>query len=440
MWCANCQEDVATEISQDGQTLKCTTCGDVVREVFAPSLHPETKSARELLQKWAEEQKLTIQKPSQPKTPPAEPKSDRSASRSLTTDQTSSDQAPTDQTQAEPASTEQASPDAAAKVASTKQDAVAKVGANSSDEHREETADQIVKKNLSGESLKEDAAADEIDSVNSSESQNSAHGVSASHEVPPTIQRKAETSSRSSSDPSFRVDTAHGSERFSDSAEDTTHGKRRRLIPRAPNLSAVNRDQIDEDVAESNDVHVDEFASKQQHAAEHDLASEVPEADDPETGDTVNATGPRQTHLEHHSEQGPPPPHFDMQNVRKKSRSRPGKVEAMWGQLLAYAGVGILTLGSILVLWGYFGSIESYASTGWLLSTAGQMLLLLGLVTLISGGMEQTKTEVTEQIEYLGGRMIRIEESTEQLLNGPHFGRHKETSSKNSQLHPKRAE
>ena len=435
MWCANCQEDVATEISQDGQTLKCTTCGDVVREVFAPSLHPETKSARELLQKWAEEQKLTIQKPSQPKTPPPEAKSDRSASHSLPTNPTPTASTPTAPTPTERTSTEQASSDAASRVTSTKQEAVAKVGTKASNERREEVAEQIVSKNLSGESLEKDAEDDDVDSVESPVSKDSVDGVSATHEVPPTVPRNAETSSRRSSDPSFRVDAAHGSERISDSAEDNTHGKRRRLIPRAPNLSAVNRDQIEEDVADSEDVHFDEYASTRKHTARQDLMSE-----DAETGDVVNETRQRTTHLEHHSEQGPPPPHFDMQNVRKKSRSRPGKVEAMWGQLLAYAGVGILTLGSILVLWGYFGAIESYASTGWLLSTAGQMLLLLGLVTLISGGMEQTKTEVTEQIEYLGGRMIRIEESTEQLLNGPHFGRQKETSSKNSQLHPKRAE
>jgi hypothetical protein len=95
----------------------------------------------------------------------------------------------------------------------------------------------------------------------------------------------------------------------------------------------------------------------------------------------------------------------------------------MWGQLLAYSGVGLLTIGTVLVLWGYFGDIEQYASTGWLVSTAGQMLLLLGIVTLVAGGMQQTTHEVSQRIEHLGGKIIRIEQSTDKILRGPHFGR-----------------
>ena len=56
-----------------------------------------------------------------------------------------------------------------------------------------------------------------------------------------------------------------------------------------------------------------------------------------------------------------------------------------------------------------------------LLATAGQMLLFLGVMTLISGGMEQTTHEVTQRIERLGDHIIRIERHTsEQALRGPH--------------------
>ncbi|MEW4489543.1 hypothetical protein AB1L42_15785 [Thalassoglobus sp. JC818] len=420
MWCANCQEDVATEISQDGQTLKCTTCGDVVREVFAPSLHPETKSARELLQKWAEEQKLTIQKSSQPKASPTATDSAHIVQNPAVTEQPLN---------------EQSSPTIASPVESTKKETAAQLQSKGAKEPRDENAQQLVEKRLIDKSAVEEADTDQSDVDDLNTSPKSVDNISVSKSVRPADQRKAETPSRSSSDPSFRVDTAHGSEQFSDNREDSSHGKRRRLIPRAPDLSSVSHEQMEEEVATSNELPVDDFESSADHETGHDRDDETVR-----TRDHVKTMESRATRQENHSDQVPPPPHFDMQNVRKKSRSRPGKVEAMWGQLLAYAGVGILTLGSILVLWGYFGAIESYASTGWLLSTAGQMLLLLGLVTLISGGMEQTKTEVTEQIEYLGGRMIRIEESTEQLLHGPHFVRHKEASPKNSQLHPKRAE
>ena len=119
-----------------------------------------------------------------------------------------------------------------------------------------------------------------------------------------------------------------------------------------------------------------------------------------------------------------PAPHTDSEKLAAgKGAIVPGRSEALWGQLLAYSGVGVLTVGTALVLWGYFGHVERYASTGWLVTTAGQMLLLLGIVTLVAGGMQQTTHEVTERIETLGGRMVRIEASTEKLLKGPHFGK-----------------
>lgn len=118
-----------------------------------------------------------------------------------------------------------------------------------------------------------------------------------------------------------------------------------------------------------------------------------------------------------------PSPHFDIASAFV-GRQRPGKYEALWGQLLAYAGVGVLTVGTAMVLWGYFGGPERYTPTGWLMATAGQMLLFLGVVTLVSGGMEQTTHEVSRRIERLGDQIIRIERHTlQQTLQGPHFDR-----------------
>ena len=116
-----------------------------------------------------------------------------------------------------------------------------------------------------------------------------------------------------------------------------------------------------------------------------------------------------------------PSPHFNISSAFTERR-KPGSGETVWGQLLAYAGVGVLTVGTGLVVWGYFGGPDRFTPTGWLLATAGQMLLFLGVVTLISGGMEQTTHEVTERIERLGDHIIRIERHTaDQSLRGPHF-------------------
>jgi len=101
------------------------------------------------------------------------------------------------------------------------------------------------------------------------------------------------------------------------------------------------------------------------------------------------------------------PPHFIAPPVPEADKS--SKWVTLVGQIFAYVGVGGLTVGSVLVLMGYFGGPPSYATTGWLVTTAGQMLLFLGVITLVSGGMEQTTQEVARRIDTIGERLIRIE-------------------------------
>ncbi|MFN0054638.1 MAG: hypothetical protein ACKV0T_20900 [Planctomycetales bacterium] len=107
------------------------------------------------------------------------------------------------------------------------------------------------------------------------------------------------------------------------------------------------------------------------------------------------------------------PPHFIAVPTAPRT-DRGSKWVTLVGQLFAYLGVGGLTVGTALVLIGYFGGPGHYATTGWLVTTAGQMLLFLGVITLISGGMEQTTQEVARRIESLGERLVRIEQATQQ--------------------------
>jgi len=171
---------------------------------------------------------------------------------------------------------------------------------------------------------------------------------------------------------------------------------------------------------------------KRPHASVGPAESEQPPAEsaevqrsEPTAEDYVERAMQRREDASHASV---PAPHFDPRALPQRT----GRGEVIWGQLMAYAGVGVLTVGSVLVLWGYFGNIESYASTGWLVTTAGQMLLLLGMVTLVGGGMQQATHEVSTRIENLGGRITRIEEST-QILRGPHFNRQRETADASDQ-------
>jgi hypothetical protein len=71
------------------------------------------------------------------------------------------------------------------------------------------------------------------------------------------------------------------------------------------------------------------------------------------------------------------------------------------GQACAYLGVGVLTCGSVLAMWSYFGGPAAYLPAGGLVAAIGQMLLFLGVVTLISNGMEQTTIEVAWRIDHL---------------------------------------
>lgn len=131
---------------------------------------------------------------------------------------------------------------------------------------------------------------------------------------------------------------------------------------------------------------------------------------------TVKTT---QIHNKH--ENNIPAPHFDVQGAIKKQQQRKRiNWASLGGQLLAYCGVGLITIGTALVLWGYFGGPTHYAPTGWLVATAGQMLMFLGVITLVSGGLEQTTDEVSRQLEQISQRLDRIDQqSRQQPANGP---------------------
>jgi len=123
----------------------------------------------------------------------------------------------------------------------------------------------------------------------------------------------------------------------------------------------------------------------------------------------VPAPQPNAQEMIVHHAHAPSPPHYESAPVSLADKS--SKWVTLAGQLFAYLGVGGLTIGTVLVLMGYFGGPASYATTGWLITTAGQMLLFLGVVTLVSGGMEQTTQEVARRIDTLGERLVRIEQA-----------------------------
>jgi len=80
------------------------------------------------------------------------------------------------------------------------------------------------------------------------------------------------------------------------------------------------------------------------------------------------------------------------------------------GQLCAYSGVVLLTIGTGIILSGQFGAPVSLAPKGWVVAAVGQMCLFLGIILLVSGGMEQTVEEVSWRIDSLADQLEEIEE------------------------------
>ena len=97
-------------------------------------------------------------------------------------------------------------------------------------------------------------------------------------------------------------------------------------------------------------------------------------------------------------------PSWSQRQTRKRST-----IGQIFGQILAYLGILAITGGTALVIWGYFGGPAEYAPTGWLVATGGQMLLFLGIVTLVSEGLEQSSVEMHSHVELLDHRLERLE-------------------------------
>lgn len=106
-------------------------------------------------------------------------------------------------------------------------------------------------------------------------------------------------------------------------------------------------------------------------------------------------------------------PHFEI-NSQKRSN-----LTSMTGQFLAYMGVLGLTIGTAMVIYGHFGGYAEYTPTGWLVTTVAQMLLFLGVINLVSGGIEQNNEDVSRRINTLGDQLLRIEQVTSEVLRGP---------------------
>lgn len=109
----------------------------------------------------------------------------------------------------------------------------------------------------------------------------------------------------------------------------------------------------------------------------------------------------------------PPGPHFEISSPPRSN------LTSLTGQFLAYTGVLGLTIGTAIVIYGHFGGASQYTPTGWLVTTVAQMLLFLGVINLVSGGIEQNNEDVSRRINSIGEQLMRIELVAEQAMRGP---------------------
>ncbi|MBX3440731.1 MAG: hypothetical protein KF861_24790, partial [Planctomycetaceae bacterium] len=239
MWCAGCQTDVAGEISADGQSLRCASCGGEVSSVRTPSLHAKTREIRNLLERWSTEEMLDPELPVKRVPPSPQP--------------------------------------------------------------------EMLWVAASAMSIPPKPKGSRTDPT------------SAPSPSPP-IEQEVPRPRRKS----LRLDTPHQ--------------------PRAGS------------------------------------AAPVPDPHPQRTSHTRAETRTDEPHAE------TPAPHFNLSRAFEGEKS-PGRGESLLGQSLAYVGILVLTIGTLMVVLGYFGGDAGLAPTGWLLATAGQFLLFLGVVTLVSGGM-----------------------------------------------------
>ena len=144
---------------------------------------------------------------------------------------------------------------------------------------------------------------------------------------------------------------------------------------------------------------------------EKPTASAFSQQSDPNLGNSEGAPRPAlQTHVDSAPVGREPEPAQDhvIRDALQKQLNRRLGWSTLAGQLFAYGGVALLTCGTVLVMWSYFGGPAQYMPTGLLTAAVGQMLLFLGVVTLISSGMEQTVHEVSWRIDHLAEEIYHM--------------------------------
>lgn len=460
MWCGKCQADVAAEVSPDNQRVFCTVCGALLTMIDAPPARPsnerpasdKTKDARDLLQRWSSGKVLDPFGPPikqvEP-TPKLEPAETPVAATPLPSVQEHETKAVLEPVNTIPAAGKLATDESATKVeiaspisASPKSD-VTNVA---------ESAPRFATDAAPSELTAKDAAltggltprsnpdfSTPLVTTNAHTDQSGEQRASALRTSPSPFVAAAMNSNPS-------VATLVSSPAFAEfsRAQPTTNlapvENPLKVTPPTERPSAPLPPSPFESPTKSETPSVfppvlspplmsqpaPSMAAKIRIDAPHDqtgfqgTAAPLVATSTGTTTTLLNASGPFVSK---------PLPTQTRTETRRMASWMPTWDPAFWrtepstsgnwtsaaGQFLAYAGVLGLTVGACMVVWSYYGGPATYAPTGWLIATAGQMLLFFGVVTLVSGGLEQTTEQVNKRIEQLGDHIIRIEQAAREM-------------------------
>lgn len=407
MWCPRCHTEVAAEIAQNGQSLNCTACGTEIQRVHIPTLHPDTRSARELLDRWSKSDLLDGMSGSEARLQEPSPLS------TMTPEAIPASHLPKDAAPPPVRQFEAASP---APIA-TAEPLVPPIVKNMQPEQADSSEGEAASQDLSSsrrerpERTRPDRSAPK---PRTSWRIDAAHNVTQPTTPPPPVPPRR---------PYFSTSAVNDDVVSASPPTAPTEQPRQESIPIAETpveTTNVQRKPADADRLSRRDRTEITVTAQTEDAEEFDRAAAEKSRQRDITTEKLEAPASIHRRLDTPHEL-PGAPHFDLQSFLSQDTRKPGRSESIWGQVLAYFGVGLITVGTTLVLWAWFKQTPQYAPTGWLICTVGQMLLFLGVITLVSGGMQQASHEVTRRVEYLGSRILRFEQSAEQAMRAPHF-------------------
>lgn len=422
MWCGHCQADVAAEVSSDNQRIRCASCGQEITPTEKLRTTVKTREARELLERWSNQKMLD------PYGPVAGPMANKEP------------QVPTPASTTTPTEEETPLTNLSEAINTPSGDVTPDDITTQFEGHIESTTDEkAVLENSVDESSTDGVDAEPAvtgvnetipfaDENDPTEQVATSDGTTTSEdkEQQPTVgskgphfnlakKRREERRERRKkrAKPRFRVDAAHPVGKPSQ-PEPVEQPTRQQPTAEPQPLQQTQAAALQQPTPQQ---FIEQPSQLQTPVQQPVFANHAPT----QQQTPPNPAAPQQQMRwddAHHPVLSAP--HFDVQAAKIRHQKRSFNWTSFFGQLLAYGGVAMLTTGTVLILWGYFGGPTNYTPTGWLIATAGQMMLFLGVVTLVSGGMEQTTEEVSRRIDSLGDKLIRIEQaSRNHALRGP---------------------